>query len=126
MEQQGVEHSFRQALEKKQAVIGKLEEAKVYFAAEFDKKSALAYAKTLADQVEDSIDRLEINKDSVAYTFRTSLNSGIEKYFYYIFPLMELNYNQIKELSVSINDLYIVPFLFYDIKFIIQHLSSVK
>ena len=83
MQQKGVEYSFRQALEKKQAVIAKLEEAKTYFSGEFDKKSALSYAKTLADQLEGSIDRLEINKDSVAYTFRTSLNSGIEKYFYY-------------------------------------------
>ena len=83
LEQKGVESSFRKALEKKQAVISKLEEAKTYFSGEFDKKSALAYAKTLADQVEDSIDRLEINKDSVAYTFRSSLNSGIEKYFFY-------------------------------------------
>ena len=83
LEKKGVEYSFRQALEKKQAVVAKMEEAKAYFAGDFDKKSALSYAKTLADQVEDSIDRLEINKDSIAYTFRTSLNSGIEKYFFY-------------------------------------------
>ena len=83
LEMKGVEHSFNQALEKKKAVISKLEEAKTYFAGEFTKKEALAYAKTLADQVEDSIDRLEINKDSNAYTFRTSMVSGIEKYFYY-------------------------------------------
>ncbi|MGN0627392.1 MAG: oligopeptide/dipeptide ABC transporter ATP-binding protein [Oscillospiraceae bacterium] len=39
--------------------------------------------KSLASEVEASIDRLEINKDSVAYTFRTSLGSSIEKYFFY-------------------------------------------
>ena len=83
LEMKGVEYSFRQALEKKKAVISKLEEAKTYFGGEFTKKEALAYAKTLSDQVEDSIDRLEINKDSVAYTFRTSMASGIEKYFFY-------------------------------------------
>ena len=83
MEEQGVAYSFRTALEKKQAVIAKLEEAKTYFGGTFAQKEALAYAKTLADLVEDSIDRLEVSKDSAAYTLRTSLNSGIEKYFYY-------------------------------------------
>ena len=80
---EGVKHSFLEALEKKKAVMAALEAAKTFFAGEFDKKSALAYAKTLADQVEASIDRLEINKDSIAYTFRSSLVNGIERYFYY-------------------------------------------
>ena len=79
----GVEHSFQEALAKKQALLKELDEAKVYFSGDFEKKAALAYAKTLADKVEDSIDRLEIDKDSAAYTFRTGMVSGIEKYFYY-------------------------------------------
>ena len=83
LEEKGVEHSFQEALVKKQALLKDLEEAKAYFQGNFEKKAALAYAKTLADKVEDSIDRLEINKDSVAYTFRTGVVSGIEKYFYY-------------------------------------------
>ncbi len=83
LEKEGVAYSFGQALEKKQALMGKLEEAKAYFAGEFEKKEALAYAKTLADLVEASIDTLEISKDSAAYTFRSSMVSGIEKYFYY-------------------------------------------
>ena len=83
MEQKGVEHSYQEALAKKQALLADLDAAKVYFQGDFEKKAALAYAKELSDKVEDSIDRLEINKDSVAYTFRTSMVSGIEKYFYY-------------------------------------------
>ena len=83
METKGVEHSFQEALAKKQALMKDLEEAKTYFAGNFEKKAALAYVKTLADKVEDSIDRLEINKDSVAYTFRTGMVAGVEKYFYY-------------------------------------------
>ncbi len=83
LESKGVEHSYQEALAKKQEVLAALEEAKTYFAGTFEKKDALAYAKTLADKVEAGIDRLEINKDSVAYTFRSSLNNGIEKYFYY-------------------------------------------
>ena len=40
-------------------------------------------AEELASKVEDSIDRLEVQKDSLAYTFRTSLVGGINKYFHY-------------------------------------------
>ena len=80
-ETKGVEHSFQTALEKKKAVMGKLAEAKTFFAGEFTKKEALAYTKTLADAVEDSIDRLEIVKDSFAYTLRSGLVGGIEQYF---------------------------------------------
>ena len=83
LQKKGVEYSHRQALEKKIALMKDLEEAESFFKADFEKKAALAYAKTLADKVEASIDNLEINKDSVAYTFRTSLVNGIEKYFYY-------------------------------------------
>ena len=83
LEKKGIAHSFQEALEKKQAVMPELEAAKAFFSGNFEKKEALAYAKAIADKVEASIDNLEINKDSVAYTFRSSLVSGIEKYFYY-------------------------------------------
>jgi len=83
MQKKGVAFSFHQALDKKKALMPDLEAAKAYFAGTFEKKEALAYAKAIADKVEASIDALEISKDSVAYTFRSSLVSGIEKYFYY-------------------------------------------
>ena len=83
LEKKGVEHSFQEALAKKQAVLKVLDEAVAYFQGDFEKKAALEYAKKVADQVEDSIDRLEINKDSIAYTFRSSIVNGIEKFFYY-------------------------------------------
>ena len=83
MQKKGVAYSFNQALDKKKGLMGDLEAGIAYFSGNFEKKEALAYAKTLADKVEASIDTLEINKDSVAYTFRSSLVSGIEKYFYY-------------------------------------------
>ena len=83
LEKKGIARSFQEALEKKKAVMPELEAAKAFFSGNFEKKEALAYAKTLADKVEASIDSLEINKDSIAYTFRSSLVSGIEKYFYY-------------------------------------------
>ena len=83
LEKKGIAHSFQEALEKKKVVMPELEAAKAFFSGDFEKKEALTYAKSLADKVEASIDALEINKDSVAYTFRSSLVSGIEKYFYY-------------------------------------------
>ena len=76
-----VAFSFRTALEKKQAVLPALAEAKDFFAGDYTKDAALKYAKALATQVEDSIDRLEIVKDSFAYTLRNGLISGIERYF---------------------------------------------
>jgi len=84
LQMKGVEHSFQTALEKKKGLLSELEKAIPYFQGEFEKKAALSYAASLADLVEKSIDQLEINKDSVAYTFRSSLVSGIEKYFYYM------------------------------------------
>ena len=83
LETEGVKHSYMEAVEKKQAVLKALEEAATYFSGDFEKKAALKYADQLCDQVEDSIDRLEVQKDSLAYTFRTSLIGGINKYFHY-------------------------------------------
>ena len=79
----GVKHSYREALAKKQAVLADLDAAKEYFLGNFEKKAALKYAEELAKKVDATIDRLEINKDSIAYTFGTSMESGINKYFFY-------------------------------------------
>ncbi len=83
VEKKAVIHSFNAALEKKKALIPALQEAKVFYQGDFDQKSALKYAKTLSSQVEATIDRLEMTKDSAAYTFSSALVNGIEKYFYY-------------------------------------------
>ncbi len=82
IETRGVAHAFRTALEKKQAVLKELAEARDYYAkGGYDRAAAQKRCKQLADQVEASIDRLELDKDSVAYTFRTGLASAIDKYF---------------------------------------------
>ena len=83
VECKGVEHSFRKTLAKKQELLPELEKAKEYFLGDFEKAAALKYAKTLTALVAASIDQLEMSKDSAAYTFGSSLVSGIEKYFYY-------------------------------------------
>ena len=77
----GIRYAAEQSLEKKQAVLHKLEEAAVYFQGEFVEAAALKYARTLANEVEASIDRLETVKDNNAYTFRVGLESSIKKYF---------------------------------------------
>ena len=80
--QKAVAYAHKAAYEKKQAVLDELKKAQAFFGGEFDNASALKYAEELAAKVEDSIDRMEIIKDSAAYTFRTALNGSINKYFY--------------------------------------------
>ena len=84
LEEAGVVYSHDCSLQAKHELLKALAEAKTYFSGDFEKKAALDYAAKVADKVEASIDRLEINKDSVAYTFRTSMVSGINKYFHYM------------------------------------------
>ncbi len=77
----GVEHSHKQAVAAKQQVLEALKQAKTYFSGDFTKQDSLKYAKTLSDHAEAAIDRLEVVKEGVSYTFRTSLNSAINRYF---------------------------------------------
>ena len=81
LQAKGVVHSYEQSLEAKRNLLTVLQEAKVYFAGELERKAALRYATELAAKVEASIDRLDVVKDNVAYTFGTSINAAIEKYF---------------------------------------------
>ena len=81
LQAKGVLHSYEQSLEAKRNLLTVLQEAKVYFAGELERKAALRYATELAAKVEASIDRLDVVKDNVAYTFGTSINAAIEKYF---------------------------------------------
>ena len=81
MEQRGVEYSFRTALDRKKTVIAELSAARETFRrGEIRRGSARKTATAAADLVEKSIDRMEIVKDSQAYTFRTALNDAIDRY----------------------------------------------
>lgn len=79
--EKGIKYSYDSSLAKKSAVLATLEEAKAYYSGEFDKKAALEHAKKYAQAVEETIDFLEIQKDSLAYTFSSSLNNAIYRYF---------------------------------------------
>ena len=81
MANEGVRYAHVTSVSKKKEVLAALNEAKTYFTGDYKKADALKYAEKLADQVEDSIDRLEIVKDGVAYTFRSSMIAGINRYF---------------------------------------------
>jgi len=82
METKGLEYSFNAALEKKKAVLADLAAARSYYAGDgYTKADALKKCKELSAQVQGTIDPLELNKDSTAYTFGTSLETAIEKYF---------------------------------------------
>ena len=80
-EERGIRHSNSVSVEKKKTVCKALEEAEKFYKGEFTKADALKRCKELTAQVNDSIDRLEIRKDSMAYTFGTTLNHNIERYF---------------------------------------------
>ncbi|MBQ5820231.1 MAG: ABC transporter ATP-binding protein, partial [Clostridia bacterium] len=82
METAGVKLSFENSVEAKKAVLALLPEIRAYFAAgNLDKKSAKEQVKKAADAVNASIDRLDTNKDSTAYTFASALESAVAKYF---------------------------------------------
>ncbi len=81
----GVEHSFHASLEGKKAVLEAMPAVRDYFAnGTPDKKTAREQVKTISALVNASIDRLETSKDSTAYTFASSLNSAVNKYFFAI------------------------------------------
>ena len=83
IEAKGVEHSFREALAKKQELLPELQKAKEFYSGDFTKAAAQKYAKQLSVRVENTIDRLEMTKDSAIYTFSSQLNNAIDRYFYY-------------------------------------------
>ena len=81
LQSNGVLHSYNQSLEAKRNLLAVLQEAKTYFGGELERKPALRYARELTVKVEASIDRLDVHKDNVAYTFGSSINAAVEKYF---------------------------------------------
>ena len=53
----------------------------IYASEDFDKKSCYETWKILAKEVKESIDKLEIIKDSFAYTFSSGLKNELDRYF---------------------------------------------
>lgn len=76
-----IRYSAEKALGYKKNLIDDLDKATAYYSSDFSRKEALDLCNSLADKVDKSIDRLEVRKDSMAYTFRSSLSAAIERYF---------------------------------------------
>ena len=79
----GMIHAHEQAMAVKKEVIVKLDEARPVYenVHSEDKEVVIAETKKLCDLVEKSIDRLEINKDSIAYTFNNALADTVNTYY---------------------------------------------
>ncbi len=80
-----IRHSAKKSLEAKKAILPVLADAKAYFlnTEHLEKKPTDELVETLCKQVEGTIDRLEYNKDNIAYTFESSIKSASGKYFIY-------------------------------------------
>ncbi len=79
----GVEYSFNRALAKKKEVLAELPQLHSFFEGDFTKAEAQKRCKEVSALIEESIDRLEIIKDSAAYAFQSSLSDAIDRFFQY-------------------------------------------
>ncbi len=82
MGEKGVSYSHRQSIEKKKEALPELKEALEYFRSEsIEEGKANAYLKSLTAKVSRAVDRLNIRKESVEYTFHSALETAIKGYF---------------------------------------------
>ncbi len=82
LERAGVVNSFNKSLENKKALLPLMAEGKEFFLhADFTKAEAYKKVAELSKAVKDSIDPLQFNKDSFAYTFESSMTAMVGKYF---------------------------------------------
>lgn len=79
---EGLSYSAAEANKKKREALKTLRaNSGVFDEPIWDKKRCQNAADEVIRAVEASIDRLEIHKDGIAYTFRSSLKAGLETYF---------------------------------------------
>ena len=78
----GLENSNKKSFEKKAGIIDSLNAAleKMDQGERIDIKVAKQEAKKCSAEIENALDRLAIHKDSVAYTFKSSINSAVSTY----------------------------------------------
>lgn len=80
----GLKNSFNKSLRYKNEVIEGLKKTRQYFSeSDIEIVESAAQEKAIRDKISASIDELQINKDTIAYTFNTTLSDAIKKYFYY-------------------------------------------
>ncbi len=82
---QAVQYSFDKTIANKKEAVKTIEEAIAFFkAGNFTQQKAEKLLKRLNSCVTAAIDPLAIVKDNVAYTFASSLERELEKYFFYV------------------------------------------
>ena len=78
-----LQHSHNVSIEKKQAIIPLLNEAlEIFKNANFTKQTVKDVLNPIYKQVVDAIDGLEVIKNSVEYTFVSSMTNVLNKYFF--------------------------------------------
>ena len=78
----GLVNAYKKSYDSKKVVLEKLPEVKEFFLKkEFDVKTAKEEVKSFEVLVDESINRLEIIKDSIAYTLGVSLKKNVKNYF---------------------------------------------
>ena len=84
-EEKAIRYSAEKSLAAKKACLAELAAAKEYFLTteHLEKKPTDELIEKLCATVNGTIDRLEYNKDNVAYTFSSGIKSASEKYFTY-------------------------------------------
>ncbi|MBR3686892.1 MAG: ABC transporter ATP-binding protein [Clostridia bacterium] len=84
-ETMAIRYSAEKSLECKKKVLDELAKARDYFlnTPRIEKGATKEVVAALCKVVESSIDRLEYNKDNIAYTFSSSLKTAANKYFTY-------------------------------------------
>lgn len=79
---EGVRYADQQSIELMKKAIVVIDEKIGYFSSpDMNKKDALAVADTIIEAVEKSINRLDVVKNNVLYTFASSLKTAIDVYF---------------------------------------------
>ena len=82
LEKAAIINSYYKSLENKKRLIPLFEELENYFlTTNFTRSEAQKKIADISNFVKYSIDPLQVNKDSFAYTFESSMNAMVDKYF---------------------------------------------
>ena len=79
--QKAVINSHNHAIALKRQAIDQLNSAVSYFNGEIEQKQSYALADSLVQAVQQSIDQLQVTKNGTQYTFKSSINNALFKYF---------------------------------------------
>ena len=78
----GIENSNKKSFDKKGSIVESLNAALEKMSGEgrIDLKVAKEESKKCAEEIENALDKLAINKDSIAYTFKSSITAAVNTY----------------------------------------------